>query len=80
MILLFSPVGGWAIPRKDLIKKSPIGKGEFGGEVGGGRRDGGGEERERGREGGREREREREREKQYLFYFPHRGVARRVSR
>ena len=41
-----------------------------------------GEERERGREGGREGEgeREREREKQYLFYFPHRGVARRVSR
>ena len=24
-------IGGWAIPRKDLIKKSPIGKGEFGG-------------------------------------------------
>lgn len=26
-------IGGWAIPRKDLIKKSPIGKGEFGGEL-----------------------------------------------
>ena len=55
----FSPVGGWAIPRKDLIKKSPIGKGEFGGEVGEGERDGGEGE---GMEGERERERERERE------------------
>ncbi len=31
MSLSFPHVGGWAIPRKDLIKKSPIGKGEFGG-------------------------------------------------
>ena len=41
LIYFFSLVGGWAIPRKQLIKKSPIGKGEFGGE----------RERERGREG-----------------------------
>lgn len=46
----FLLVGGWAIPRRDLIKKSPIGKGEFGGE---GWRDGG--RGKRGREGGRER-------------------------
>lgn len=45
LIFFFPLVGGWAIPRRQLIKKSPIGKGEFGGE------------RESEREGGRKGER-----------------------
>ena len=66
MLIFFFPlVGGWAIPRRDLTKKSPIGKGEFGGE------------REREREGGRKGERENT---CYCNIFPCRGMVRRVSR